>query len=148
MLFWLTLLWLLFTPLQTFTESSRLPFATKPRDKSFGNSSQAELQVPFTQQQRNTTLTSAAVLVKKQWAAKYLTWCQFLNFFSASVKVRGEVLETVFHAQTQMVLPSCRNISNVECGSNLVSAGTSPPQPVATGSTGWGLLGSILTPKQ
>lgn len=47
-----------------------------------------------------------------------------------------------------IVLPSYGKISNVGCGSNLVSAGTSPPQPVDAGDTDWGLLGSISTPKQ
>lgn len=53
------------TPPQTLKGSSRLPRSTEPRDESFGNNSQAERQVPFTLQQRNTTLTSAEALVKK-----------------------------------------------------------------------------------
>lgn len=73
--FWLTLLWLLLTPPQTLKGSSRFPWATEPRDESFGNNPQSELQIPFTLQQRNATLTSAAVFWwKKQWVAKCLTW--------------------------------------------------------------------------
>lgn len=117
--FWLTLLWLLLTPVQTLKGSSRLPCAAEPRDESFGNNSQAELQVLFTLQQRKTTLTSAAALVKKQRVAECLTW------------------GWSYHHE------GCRKVSNVGCGSNLVSAGTSSPQPVAAGGTG-----SILTPKQ
>lgn len=72
--FWLTLLWLLLLPPQTLKGSSRIPYATEPRDDSFGNSSQTEPQIPFMLQQRNTTLTSAEALVKKQVVAKCLTW--------------------------------------------------------------------------
>lgn len=66
MLFLVDIALALLTPPQTLKESSRLPCTTEPRDESFGNNSQAEPQVPFTLQQRDTTLTSAEALVKKQ----------------------------------------------------------------------------------